>query len=247
MASELVDLLEGCPEAERLQRLARGHGEEEDLREVREHVVGCAACSAALAFLEAEPGEEESPTTAPAFAPASLHDRSDRLVEAATGLDVVGAPVTPGGEEGTGRSPGAAWIFRLAASLVLAGSLGIMGWLWSQGGLFQDDIGRFRTARSLELVAPRGEMVLAPRVFRWTGHPQAASYRVILFDEGMSQVWDGVTGTAETELEVPHGGLPSAPPGAWRTWQVVALGELGEEIARSPAAHFKVAGVPPSD
>ena len=83
-------------------------------------------------------------------------------------------------------------------------------------------------------------MSATPSVMRWSSHPLAASYRVLVFNTEMKQIWSADTAGAVTELPFDEAGTAVLSEGDWFTWQVIALDRLGGEVARSPAAHFRI-------
>jgi hypothetical protein len=129
-------------------------------------------------------------------------------------------------------------MLRLAAMIFLTVAPAAVGWTLIGERLLVNDLGVYRSANAIEIVSPEGELTARPTSFRWRGLQEAARYRVELFDRDMERVWEAQTRSTRTSLDVPAEGSPFVEAGTWYTWQVTALGELGEELARSPAGHF---------
>ncbi len=234
LGSEALGESRGCPEAEKLQLFHDGALGAEAARAVESHVEGCGACRAALEFLasvEKQAGEE----AATAALPGEVEARSKALIDALAG-------------ETSGRRKGTSWpmVLRMAAGIGLLTSIALFSYVWLGRPIPEEDLGEFRGAAALELSEPIGETLDPPEMLRWGAHPQAASYRVILLDSRMDEVWRRETPEATPELRLDEEARAVLRPGAWFTWQVVALGPLGQEIARSPAGHFMIAPGPPT-
>lgn len=91
-------------------------------------------------------------------------------------------------------------------------------------------------APALSVIEPVGDLPAAPRRFRWTRDPGAASYRVELFDPGSRRI--GVAVTTDTTLALEALTHESIVSGQWR---VVAIGADGLERPRHVRAVFHVA------
>jgi hypothetical protein len=95
------------------------------------------------------------------------------------------------------------------------------------------------------VTSPLGTVVRSDRpTFRWTRHPEARSYVVSVFDEGLNRVTGSpaVRGT-EWTATVP------LPRGRTYLWQVAALTPGGRQVAPSPPdpeARFRVLSQPES-
>lgn len=89
---------------------------------------------------------------------------------------------------------------------------------------------------ALVLLEPVGPIADSPKQFRWTRHPEAASYRVELFDQDAKRI--GVAVTADTTLAIEA--LSHQPINAGQ-WRVMPLGANGLELPRHVRAVFVVA------
>ena len=81
---------------------------------------------------------------------------------------------------------------------------------------------------------------------RWAPHPQAATYEVILFDEAMDKVWTRETPDSTPIMMLDRQAQAPLATGGRFTWQVVAVGRLGQPLGRSPAAQFSVVSSEPT-
>jgi hypothetical protein len=234
LGSEILGESRGCPEAEELRLFHDGALGPEAARAAEGHVEGCRACRAALEFLRSEEtmaGGER----ATAALPDEVEARSEALIGALAG--------------GTSGRRATTWwptVLRLAAGISIVTSISLVSYVWLGRQVPEEDLGEFRGAAALDLLEPIGETAASPATLRWAAHPLATSYRVILLDSGMDEVWTRETSEATPELQLDAEARAALRPGAWFTWQVVALGPLGREIARSPAGHFMIAPGPPT-
>jgi hypothetical protein len=225
LASEIAGSVEGCPSAPDLNEYQEGALCDPRRRSVIDlHVARCPACAEALRFLAEEPaagGRDE------AAAPAEVVARSEAVIETA--------------RSASGRSGSAfSLVLRTAAGIAFVGALSLGGYVWLGGGR-DEDLGEFRGAAPLELLDPSGVIDAPPSALRWVPHPLAASYRVTLLDARMAEVWTRETAGDAAVLVLDAEALEPLRAGGRFTWQVVALGRLGEDLAASPAAHFEVA------
>ena len=89
---------------------------------------------------------------------------------------------------------------------------------------------------TLVLLEPVGPIAEPPRQFRWTRDPDAASYRVELFDQDAKRI--GLVTTRDTTLAIESLTHETISSGQWR---VVPLGADGLELPRHVRAVFVVA------
>lgn len=245
LASEILARRAGCPDSDRLQDFDGGALGPHEMREVEAHAGACGACGAALRFLRGERGE------GPGEIPAEVAGASERLIASL---------VAPGVREEIAARPGAGrssakrrflgpWLIpALAAGVAVVALLAAGGFQRLGRGAWSgpaDDLGELRGAAPLDPIAPAGRVPSAPSRFEWTPQPGAAAYRVTLLDENVEEIWTRTTKDDTPRLEI---GAEEARPmiaGARFTWQVAALGELRQEIGRSPAVHFEIGAASP--
>ena len=141
--------------------------------------------------------------------------------------------------------------FLRAAAGVLVATITISGYMWLRPTtpplILEDvDLGPPRAAGDLEPLAPLGDQAGPPTVMRWRPDPEAATYRILLFDEKLDSVaiWDSDRPQPELTLAGPQRAL--LQPGRRYAWQVEARGPLGQALGRSALASFRVAAVPPA-
>jgi hypothetical protein len=228
LAAELAAAIEGCPPAEQLQAYHDGTISPEMRDTTATHVARCASCAAALEYLKSEAAE---PPTADV--PPDVERRSEEFV------DAVRQAADPRQHRGWGD------LLRVAAMIVFASALGLFAWQWLGTNGIDDDLGVYRGGEALDLLQPVGPLTELPAAMQWEVHPEAASYRVILLDESMNEVWIRRTETADGRLVLDAESIGALSPGSRYTWQVEGLDAVGAVIDRSAAAHFEIAGEPP--
>jgi hypothetical protein len=138
-----------------------------------------------------------------------------------------------------------------AAAGVLVAALTIIGYIWLRPTapplILEDvDLGPPRAAGDLEPLAPLGDLTGPPSVMRWRPDPEAASYRILLFDEKLDSVaiWDSER--AQPELTLTEAQRALLRPGTGYAWQVEARGPLGQALGRSALASFRITATPPA-
>jgi hypothetical protein len=225
LAAEVAAMIAGCPPAEQIQAYHDGALAPEIRDATADHVAQCRPCAAALECLQAE-AEEPSD----ADLPPEIERRSEELIDGV-------------------RQPAAVrkrrwWedSLRVAAMIVFAVALGVAAWQWMGPGRIDDDLGEYRGGQPLDLLKPVGRSTEPPATMQWEIHPEAQSYRVILLDESMNEVWTRRTETVEGRLILDAAAIDALTPGSRYTWQVEGLDAVGAVIDRSPAAHFEIAG-----
>lgn len=228
LAADVAAAVAGCPEAEQLQAYHDGALSRELREQISKHVAECTACAAALEFLDS--GAVEPPAVE---VPDEVERRSEELVGALRR----GTPVR--------RRQGWIGILRVAALIVFAAAVGLFALQRLGMDRLEDDLGDYRGGQPLDLLDPVGRVAEPPTSMRWGIDPVARSYRVILFDEAMNEVWTRKTGTAEGLLALDTEAVAAMSPGSGYAWQVESLDAVGAVIGRSAAGHFEVAGEPP--
>lgn len=238
LAADLAARVAGCPDADALQRLREGTLASREAEDVGRHLRACGACRESVEYLR----EEGAPgASAPGIdPPVEVTRRSDRLIE-----EVARPPAQ--------ETANSFWTsaLRLAAGLVLAGSLSAAGYFWWAGRTQPEqgplgDLGVLRGGAPLEPSDPIGALPEPPASMRWAPHPQAATYQVILFDEAMNKVWTRETPDSTPVLTLDPQARGAFAAGGRFTWQVVAVGRLGQPLGRSPAAQFSVVSSEPT-
>ena len=232
----LARALERTPECPPLEELVAAAGEPAAPRrdEILRHAGSCPACGAELELARSF-GREDAAESADV----------DRVVARLRGEAEPGGRVLEFRRErkADGSSRMAVWGRWAAAALVVVGlGLGFQAWRDSRspelGGPGVTGVVR---SGEIELVAPVGEVVGAPREMVWVGVPDAASYRVELLDVAGDPV-------ASIETSAPRVELDEATRAELRArasygWRVVALDSAGAEVASSATVEFEVAPI----
>ena len=149
-------------------------------------------------------------------------------------------------EEAASRSaPGRAWM-KLAAGVFLAASLALFGYVWWSPAGFDQDLGGLRSNETLQVLSPAGRIDTLPDSFRWTSHPLARSYLVLLFDEEMDEIWQGRTSDDDTELSLDGTAMQLLAAGGRFSWQVIALDGKEYGFDRSSIGHFESGAASPT-
>jgi hypothetical protein len=230
LAAEIAARASGCPGADDLQRFHEGSLTGTDRDAVAAHVEGCHPCSEALEFLEWEQAEATQPE---ADVPRDVERRVDALIDGASG--------PPRASRARFLWSGA---LRIAAGVALVGALSVLGYQWLDRRAVDEDLGELRGDTPLELVHPVARIDTPPDAMRWVAHPQALTYRIILLDENLEEVWVRKTEDSTPALAPDAEAIAALAPGGRYTWQVEALDAVGAVIDRSAAAHFEIAGEP---
>jgi len=228
VATGVAAMIEGCPPAEQLQAYHRGTLVTEARDETANHVARCRRCAAALEHLESGSAEDH-----PAALPPEVEQRTAELVDAVRRETA---------------APSRRWwegALRVAAVLAFGMALGLGAWQWLGPEGLDDDLGVYRGGESLDLLEPVGVLAEPPVTMSWEVHPEAMSYHVILFDEGMDTVWTRLNENVEGRITLDAEAIEAMSPGSRYTWQVEALDAVGAVIESSEAAHFEIAGATP--
>lgn len=228
LAAEVAARLSGCPEAETLQRYHEGELGDAEGEAIAAHLEQCGGCAEALAFLKQNRSEA---TELSEELPAAVEQVSESLIEATT----------------RGRRPSSSLptLLQAAAGLALVAALAVGGYqlVGDRGPALNGDLGELRGTEALELVEPVGQLDVRPTTMRWIAHPQADTYRVVLLDANMDEVWVRRTEDATASLILDEETTAPLAGGGQFTWQVEALDSIGATINSSAAAHFEIAPV----
>lgn len=84
-------------------------------------------------------------------------------------------------------------------------------------------------ARSVEMLAPKGEVNVSPEVLRWSVVTGASSYRVRILEVDRNIIWEATTNA--TSALVPAPVQKQALPGKRLIWTVEAFNSKGEAVA----------------
>jgi hypothetical protein len=243
---------EPCPLLERLQEYAAGPLAAAERERVRRHLDGCPACAAEVALAaaffgpvaEADPEVEavvarlrQRPAVAsdPQLVPAPVGSAESPLPPAPASSGVADLRERRPSGHAERRAPG--WRgLALAAGVVLAGGLAFL--VGRPAGDPLPPPPEESTVRGSLVVpvGPLGEAADWPTAFRWEPVREARSYRLTV------RTVDDRTLLAVTTEASEH---PLSPAAAFDRavtyrWQVVALDERGEVVARSPEVSFRV-------
>ena len=90
---------------------------------------------------------------------------------------------------------------------------------------------------SLTLVSPSNDILGAPQAFEWKPLPDAAEYKVSLYDEAL--IWSITTKDSRSPL--PEEIKAKLVPGRRYSWQVKAFSPQGQLLALSAKYYFQVA------
>ena len=228
LAGDLLAQRDGCPDADQLQCFLEQTLPKEEADRIGSHLEKCEPCRAAVSSFRAGDGEADE-TSSDIKMPTDVEARSEALIESVTDI--------ASGEIHAGWWPA---VLKVAAGITFLNSVSLAAYVWVGEGAIDQGLGQLRSSRDLEPASPAGEVSATPRVMRWSPHPLADSYRVLLFSAEMEQIWSAETAGGVTELQFDEAGTALLSEGDWFTWQVLALDHLGGEVARSPAAHFRI-------
>jgi hypothetical protein len=141
--------------------------------------------------------------------------------------------------------------FLRAGAGALVAALTVAGYIWLRPTappliLENVDLGPPRAAGDLQPLAPLGDQTGPPRAMRWRPDPEAATYRILLFDEKLDAiaVWD--SDRARPELNLTEAQRELLRPGPRYAWQVEARGPRGQALGRSAMASFRIAATSPA-
>lgn len=222
LTDEVIRHASGCPSADALVVYHEGTDSSGDRAALEAHLPGCEACRSALEYLSSDAAAEPAE---PSDLPPAVAERLEATLAAAT--------------RDTGPVHRPAWM-KLAAGLLLAASLALAGYVWWPSGGFDEDLGPLRSDGTLQAMEPAGHMNTVPVRFRWTAHPLAASYSVILFDDEMREIWEAQTSGDATELAPDAVARRLLAGGGRFSWQVIARDGTGFGFDRSPIGHFEI-------
>lgn len=93
----------------------------------------------------------------------------------------------------------------------------------------------------VKLIAPLGDVVVAPQAFTWEAVANAARYRVNLLEVDQNIVWNAEINTFS--MVIPEAVRAKMVPAKTLLWQVEALDASGKVIASSAPERFRVAPI----
>ena len=102
------------------------------------------------------------------------------------------------------------------------------------------NVSNFRSG-VVKLIAPLGDVAVAPQAFTWEAVANAARYRVNLLEVDQNIVWNGEINTFS--MVVPVKIRAKMVPAKTLLWQVEALDASGKVIASSAPERFRVAPI----
>lgn len=225
LTNEVIRQVRGCLPAEDLVAYHDGTVGANTRHTLEAHLPGCVSCRAALEYLASDVGEPGGQTVLP----RAVEERIEAMMAAAVRQE----------PEFSSRSvPGRAWM-KLAAGVFLAAGLALFGYVWWSPTGFDQDLGGLRSNETLQVLSPAGRIDTPPDSFRWTSHPLARSYSVLLFDEEMNEIWHGRTPDDDTELSLDGTAVQLLAAGGRFSWQVIALDGKEYAFDRSSIEHFE--------
>lgn len=227
ITEEAIRRARGCPDAEILADYGDRTLPSHDHERIASHVAECAACGAAIEFLEsaatAEVQEAEE-------IPSQVEQRLDALVR----------------EQAAPLRPQMPLMMKAAAVVTIAIGLGVAGYLTMFPGGAGRDLGTLRDQGSFEALLPDGRLEAPPEEFTWSAHPMAEGYSVIVVDESLEEIWRAATAGPSTTLRITEEQRRLLTAGGRFSWQVVALDRGGLILKRSPFRHFEIAPTSPT-
>lgn len=208
----------GCPPAEAFLPSELRAVPEEERRRLEDHATACPACSAerdlARAF-EAPPGD--------------IAERREDVEHIVARLDARPRP--------RHRLP--VWWGFAAAAVLIGVAVGVVGVRRSTAPPLpvREGGGTILRGSRVELLHPVGELDELPGELRWESVPDAAGYRVRVFEVGDTLLHEATT--HDTRLELPAHLRRSMHRAVRYTWEVVAVDEGGARIAASERGSFR--------
>jgi hypothetical protein len=193
------------------------------------HVTTCARCQTELALWK----EFETSTTAPT-------ERDDvQRITTALRTRFAAPP-----------APARAWRWltvprfaAAAATIALAALIGYSVWdPEPKLRLIRHDDGEVYRTIHVQLLAPMGDVEVAPRTLRWTRFDGASGYDVRLMEVDGTVVWRGSSESPAVDL--PADVVARIVPGKTLVWEVAARNAAGSVVAQSGAQRFRVAPSP---
>ena len=226
LADEVIRRVRCCLPAEDLVAYHDGTMGANNRHTLEAHLPDCLSCQAALEYLVSDAARQPGGQMA---LPQAVEERIEALMAAA---------VREEAESPSRYAPGRAWM-KLAAGVFLAASLALFGYVWWSPAGFDQDLGGLRSNETLQVLSPAGRIDTLPDSFRWTSHPLAKSYLVLLFDEEMNEIWQGRTSDDDTELSLDGAAMQLLAAGGRFSWQVIALDGKDYGFDQSSIGHFE--------
>jgi hypothetical protein len=197
------------------------------------HLASCAHCQAELALFRSF--HDTSPLAAREA--ADVEWLASGLRQRSAPNRVAAFPTARTARAGIGRFlPG------LAAAAVLLVGIGFFA--RQREPELRTPVGGSAAYRSLrlELVAPKGDLEVAPASLRWQAVSGATRYDVEVIAVDKAPLWRGASATAQVAL--PESLAAQLLPGRTVLWRVVAYDAAGRTLAESNPEPFRVA-MPP--
>jgi hypothetical protein len=222
--------LEKSPDCLNPDRLSAALTQEETA-----HVAGCVRCQSEVRlwteFRDSRPGDDQ----------AMVDDLVTEFRRRHADTPAGGAPTAAAARPRTRAVP--SWL-GVAALLAIATAVGYG--LWEREPALRSpgpDVPVYRST-SIETVAPRGDVSVAPAVFEWVPLDGAVRYDVHLREVDGTEVWSA--SSTEPRLPIPSDVRLRMVPGKTLIWDVAGLTARGDVAARSVGQRFRVGGQTPS-
>jgi hypothetical protein len=227
-----------CPPVEELARLFGQSPGGSVPSAVTEHVQSCAYCRTEVGliqtFVSAETREEDS--EAVRFVAEELRVRSAEIFAR---------------REAAPPRPGSWWMNLLAlpwlrpaafaaVAVLIAVGIGVE-WRFAGPPALRpagDSGAEVMRSRTLELLAPRGDLTEAPREIQWQPVTGAVRYTVRLLEVDGTELWK--TDTMQTRAEIPSQVQARMVPAKTLLCEVGALDSAGRKVAESEAVRFRL-------
>lgn len=196
----------------------------------REHLAHCARCETELALWEQFSRAEATPDEGAAV--RWIAAETERRWKASTGVRK--------SERGWFRWPRLA----AAASLVAIGIVGYVAWDVREPAVVAPAPGTLTYRSSgIRLIAPAGDVAVAPTELRWQDIAGAAQYEVRVEEVDGTVLWR--SSTAQPRAALPIALVAQFAPGRTFVWRVTAKTGRGAVIAESETGRFRVSLMAP--
>ncbi len=193
------------------------------------HVATCPRCAAELRMFEAyeddTPGEDA----------AVIREMSIELARRAARVSAGTAPAR--------TAMLAATMLRWAAVLVMGAGAAYAVFGRQPSPVAPAGTDLVYRSGTVELISPAGDVEVLPAEWTWRAVPGAVRYDLRIREVDGSDVWSG--SSAQSRLGIPSAVRQILVPGKTVTWDVVALGPDGREVARSSAQRVRLASRAP--
>jgi hypothetical protein len=215
LAGEVTSRIDGCPEADELQRFADDELNGEVRRRIGSHLESCSACTEAAAWLRGGGAAEDGDLAAEL--PAEVEARNERLVGAITG----DAPLR-------GRTSVRRWTGLAAAAALAIVAVGVWQLRDSPGPrepvYRAADNGTVRSHVPRDRPLPRSDFVL-----RWSIDGEVSHYDLLVSTDALDPIAE-VQGLTESEHRLDPRLLDGLEPGAKLIWQIEAVRPGGVRV-----------------